>query len=50
MVQALYIEVKNLSYVLVHSRWNGGGNSNSNVVISSYSGGNKVVRKVFIRF
>lgn len=48
VVVPLYIEVKNLSYVLVRSRWDG-GNSNSNVVIGSYGGGSKVVRKVLIR-
>lgn len=40
-----YIEIKNLSYVLVGSRLDG-SNSNSNVVIDSHSSSSKVVRKV----
>lgn len=40
---ALYIKVKNLSYILVCSKWDGSGNSKSNIIISSNYNSNKIV-------
>lgn len=45
MIAPLYIEVKNLSYLLVSSRWNDGDND---IEVDSYSDGSKIVKKVLI--
>lgn len=50
MILTLYIKLKNLSYIFIHSKWNSGGTSNSNVVINNYNGGSKIIKKILVRF
>ncbi len=44
VIAPLYIEVKNISYILLNSRWD---DNDRNVEVGNYSGSSKVVRKVF---
>ena len=50
MVQALYIEFKNLNNVFVYNKLDNNSINNSNVVINSYDSSGKIIRIVFIRF